>query len=288
MTEGPLLSVIVPTYNRPALLRNALESLRHQTLEDFECLVINDGGKGVKVPADSRFRVIDKPNGGYASALNVGLNEARAPCVSFLDDDDTYSPKRLEIGLKGLERAPLTFCWRAKMDTGVGKYARLLDGWVYDVILDRAPPLLAQITVRRDLAPTFNSALLQGSEIDWLLRATRAMPASTVPEVGFLFNHNHPKRLSLELEQRIASRESFYELHKEYFATHRKAAARFHSRIGLFMWGAGDTTRARSNLWKAVTLRPSPRMVFRWTRALMFPKPRMEPTRGLKKSLSRS
>jgi glycosyltransferase involved in cell wall biosynthesis len=269
VTKEPLFSVIVTTYNRPGFLVGALESVRRQTVEDFECLVVNDGGDPVEVPQDDRLRLIEKENGGFASAVNAGLAEARGRYVAFLDDDDEFVANRLELGVKGMAHAPLSFCWRAKIDTGVGRYDRLLNGWVHDEILDRGTPLMGQATVLRDRVLKLNEALTNGSDADWMLRSTKEMQVSTVPEVGFLFRQDHPTRKSHDLTSRLAARELFYELHKDYFKTHRKAAARFHGRTGLFISAAGDAERARHHLWRAVVLRPTPRMVFRWARALL-------------------
>ncbi len=267
----PLFSIIVPTYNRPDLLAEALDSVRQQTIEDFECVVVNDGGQPPELPEDDddRFRLVEKENGGFPSALNAGLAEARGQIVAFLDDDDAFTPKRLELGLQGLATAPLTFCWRARPETGVGRYDRLLNGWVHDVIIDRGSPLLGQTTVLKDRAPSFNNSLRYASDTDWLLRATKEMRVSTVPEVGLLFRQNHPTRKSHDIHKRLESREQLYELHKEYLATHRKAAARFHSRTGLFLSAAGQTRQARHQLWRGVALRPTPRVVFRWLRAVV-------------------
>jgi glycosyltransferase involved in cell wall biosynthesis len=269
MSETPLFSVIVTTYNRPRYLVGALESVRKQTVEDFECVVVNDGGGPVELPDDDRFRSIEKENGGFASAVNAGLAESEGRYVAILDDDDEFTPNRLELGVWGMAKAPLSFCWRAKIDTGIGRYDRLLNGWVHDEILDRGTPLMGQTTVLRDRFLQFNEALTNGSDADWILRSTKEMQVSTVPEVGFLFRQNHSTRKSHDLKARLQARELFYELHRDYFRTHRKAAARFYSRTGLFISAAGDARRARRHLWRAVVLRPTPRMIFRWTRSLL-------------------
>jgi glycosyltransferase involved in cell wall biosynthesis len=267
--ETPLFSVIVPTHNRPDYLAHALDSVRQQTVVDFECVVVNDGGMPVRLPDDARFRLVSKENGGFASALNAGLQEAKGTYVAILDDDDAFTPNRLELGIRGMAEAPLSFCWRAKIDTGIGGYDRLLKGWVHDEILDRGTPLLGQTTVLRERMPRFNDDLTHGSDVDWLLRATEEMKVSTIPEIGFLFRQSHPGRKSHKLRERLAARELFYEVHKEYFKTHRKAASRYHSRLGLYLAQMGEHRRALQHLWRAVVLRPTPRMLFRWARELL-------------------
>ncbi len=90
------LSVIVPVYNTKKYLRRCLESLINQTLADMEILLVNDGstdGSDVilreyeeKYP--QRIRVIDKENGGQATARNLGIRESKGQYIGFVDSDD--------------------------------------------------------------------------------------------------------------------------------------------------------------------------------------------------------
>jgi len=103
--KAPLVSVIVPTHNRPELLPRALESLAHQRLQDFEVVVVNDAGQDVSKiveafdrPEGPRFRYLTNPkNLGLAGTRNAGLRAARGTLVAFLDDDDLVSPEHLEL-----------------------------------------------------------------------------------------------------------------------------------------------------------------------------------------------
>src|SRR5215470_14794342 len=99
--EGaPLVTVIVRTKDRPALLREAIASLAAQTTSDVETVVVNDGGAPpdlAALPGGIRARVVDTPAPhGRSKALNTGVAEARGRFVAFLDDDDLYLPEHLE------------------------------------------------------------------------------------------------------------------------------------------------------------------------------------------------
>jgi glycosyltransferase involved in cell wall biosynthesis len=98
----PLVSVIVRTRDRPALLGEALASLRAQTLRDFETLVVADGGSAppaellASAPGDGGLTLIHRvPPHGRALALNAGLDAARGRFVAYLDDDDLFLPDHL-------------------------------------------------------------------------------------------------------------------------------------------------------------------------------------------------
>lgn len=95
----PAVSVIVPAYNAAPFLDQALTSLEDQTLSRLEILVINDGSTDDTLAIarehgsrDARIRIIDRPNGGYGSACNRGLAEARGTWVAILEPDDWILP----------------------------------------------------------------------------------------------------------------------------------------------------------------------------------------------------
>ena len=104
-----IVSVVVPVYNAEKFLAMSLQSLLRQTYPYWEAILVNDGSTdgSLKIlrkyaSADSRFKVIDKPNGGVASARNAALNIVGGQFVAFLDPDDMLYPQFMEIMLKAL------------------------------------------------------------------------------------------------------------------------------------------------------------------------------------------
>jgi len=107
-TGGPLVTVLVPTFNRRGPLREALDSLVAQTYAHFEAFVINDGGEPVRdiveAFADPRLTLIDRrENRGKAASLNEALDRARGTYVAYLDDDDLFYPRHLQCLVEALE-----------------------------------------------------------------------------------------------------------------------------------------------------------------------------------------
>ena len=97
--SAPLVSVIVPAYNAAPFLDQALASIEDQTLAHLEVLVVNDGSTDdtlaiaqAHAARDGRIRVIDRPNGGYGSACNRGIDEARGTWMAILEPDDWILP----------------------------------------------------------------------------------------------------------------------------------------------------------------------------------------------------
>lgn len=98
-----MVSIIVPVYNIAGYLPACVESLRKQTYSDLEIILVDDGsgdGSGHLCDeyeaADSRVRVIHKPNGGLSSARNAGLDAANGQWILFVDGDDYLVPQAVE------------------------------------------------------------------------------------------------------------------------------------------------------------------------------------------------
>ena len=95
----PRLSVILRTFNRGALLEEAIASVQHQEFKDWEIVIVNDGGEqqGVEQAVqslwDKRMVYAYAEHSGVAGAFNVGLRLARGEFIGFLDDDDVFYPE---------------------------------------------------------------------------------------------------------------------------------------------------------------------------------------------------
>ncbi len=103
----PLVSVILPTHNRPGLLSEALDSLIRQTVTDMEVVIVDDASTPPASLDDPRSRIIrhDISLGG-AAAKNTGIHNASGKVLAFLDDDHLYAPRYLERALEVLDHHP--------------------------------------------------------------------------------------------------------------------------------------------------------------------------------------
>ena len=121
-TRPPMVSVIVPTYNRPERLRIALESVNAQQYQDFEVIVVNDGTVPVesvveKMNVAGRMTLVNHDhNRGLAASRNTGLRLARGTYIAYLDDDDRFLPDHLGtlVGFLegGTHQVAYTDAWR--------------------------------------------------------------------------------------------------------------------------------------------------------------------------------
>ena len=108
------ISVIIPTYNRASFLERTLASVQRQTLACGEIIVVDDGSTD-ETPAvvdafarecESRVRYMFQKNAGPASARNRGIREAHFPLIAFLDSDDHWQKKKLQLQFDALMANP--------------------------------------------------------------------------------------------------------------------------------------------------------------------------------------
>ena len=127
--NSPLVSVITPVYNGSLYLDHAVRSVKAQTFEDWELLLIDDGsadGSFEKMEkwaeTDSRIKVLHHPghvNKGVSSTRNLGIQHARGKYVALLDCDDEWLPDKMEKQVQILEEYPdivLTYCKAVTID----------------------------------------------------------------------------------------------------------------------------------------------------------------------------
>lgn len=105
----PLISIIIPTYNRGHILSQTIESVLSQTYINWECLIVDDGSKDdtakvVNSYKDPRIRYYFKEHEDRSAARNFGIKNAKGEYYQFLDSDDLITPRKLELAVKELEK----------------------------------------------------------------------------------------------------------------------------------------------------------------------------------------
>lgn len=113
-----LVSVIIPVFNVCSFLREALDSVIHQSYQNLEIIIVDDGstdGSGSicdEYRDDPRVCVIHQENGGLSNARNVGLEQMTGEYVAFLDSDDAYHPDFIRLTMEAMarERPEMVVC----------------------------------------------------------------------------------------------------------------------------------------------------------------------------------
>lgn len=105
--DQPLVSVVVPAYNEGAVVANCVSSILHSDYERLEVILVNDGSTDNTLAEMQKFaghpavRIIDKPNGGKASALNEGIKHANGDILFFVDADGIFRKDTIREMLRG-------------------------------------------------------------------------------------------------------------------------------------------------------------------------------------------
>ena len=106
----PLVSIVMPTYNRADTIERAIRSVQAQTFTDWELIVIDDGSTDDTVAhienLEPRMRLLRQENRGFVGARNTGLSASKGRYLAFLDSDDEWLPHHLELAVAFLEAFP--------------------------------------------------------------------------------------------------------------------------------------------------------------------------------------
>src|SRR5258708_2486713 len=118
----PLVSVVIPTHNRPEMLAEAITSVRAQTFTDYEIIVVSNGesddmrraSRKVATAHDGRYFALHQGN--VSGARNFGVEHAKGEWIAFLDDDDLWLPNKLERQVAEAQRtgADMIACYCAQ------------------------------------------------------------------------------------------------------------------------------------------------------------------------------
>lgn len=205
--DSLLVSVIVPTKDRPQLLEKALHSVLGQTYRNFEVIVVDDGSSPPVVleaalVTDGRIRVLRmEVSRGPSAARNAGIEAARGAMITFLDDDDEFTPSRIENALSVLRDSSDEV---ALVESGHSGW--LEDRLVYVHVPSRERDLrlsllkepsvaLPAIMVKRsalEKVGLFDPALDRYEDWDLWLRMTDVYGAIRIPQVDVRRRLHHP------------------------------------------------------------------------------------------------
>ena len=126
MIDTPLVSVVIPTYNRSDIVRRSIDSVLEQSYGSVEIIVVDDGStdatRDVLQQYGDRILSIHQENCGPSVARNTGVGLASGEFIAFLDSDDTWKPtkiaRQIRLMLAGGERVPCCICNALLTDGG--------------------------------------------------------------------------------------------------------------------------------------------------------------------------
>lgn len=215
----PLVSVVIPTYNRASLIGRTIDNVFEQTYSNLEVLVVDDGSTDNTPGALQRFgdriRIITQRNTGPAVARNRGARAARGEIIAFQDSDDLWKPAKLarqvHLLTKFDDSVPCCLC-NAAMESAAGKTWTSFDDslmrlpydeglWlnVAEVLASRFVLFNQCVAIRRNAFERlggFREDLRYLEDYDLPLRLSMEGPWAFVREPMVLYGSNSPESFS--------------------------------------------------------------------------------------------
>lgn len=188
-----LVTTVIPTFRRPDLLPRAVESALAQTVRDQVVVVVDDGGADLpELPADERLLVVSLSRNSRRLGLvrNVGIRLTSSRYLAFLDDDNEWYPRHLEVAIEALEdSADLVYTAVHRVRPDGSRMDTLSREFDRHALADHSGFVDANsVVVRRDPRTRFSvirrsKAMLPKEDLEFVWRMSGHMRVRHVPEV---------------------------------------------------------------------------------------------------------
>ena len=205
-----LVSVVIPTYNRDAMLRRAAASVLGQTYPHLELILVDDGSTDKSVDKvsnwpDPRLRILRQGRQGVSAARNTGIAHAAGDMIALLDSDDEWMPNKLERHLAfqaqtGFAVSQCEETWiRKGMRVNPGQKHRKRAGWIFEPSLDLclvSPSCSLFTRSFWERVGPFRADLSACEDYDFWLRAGLRYPFGLLPRALVRKYGGHADQLS--------------------------------------------------------------------------------------------
>lgn len=272
--NAPLVSIIIPTYNRPHLLPRAVHSALAQTIDNLEVIVVDDASpEPVKLPEHPRLKIVrSSVNRGISATRNAGAKAARGRWLTYLDDDDELLPQMAEMCLNAIAAntsvEPIAILSGMEVVNQNGK-----------VVETRLPPTLPKgshffleeiepgqsflskqtLFVEREVLLAiggYDESFSSREHTEMFLRLNQVCTIVGLPTIAYRQYRHEGPRLSRDRSLRQVD---FYRLirkHRSIFQAHPKQFADFVQEHALISYRLGQKGPALSNLLWAIQIYP--------------------------------
>jgi glycosyltransferase involved in cell wall biosynthesis len=197
LRDRPLISVILPTRNRAAILPAAIESVRAQTYSHWELFIVDDGSSDATPSlvegflADRRIRVLRMSGDGVAAARSAAMAEAKGQFFAYLDSDNSWRPEFLEIAASCLLERNLDLVYSA-LETNDGWRSRYVGAEFEYTALSRRNFIDINVILHRrslyDMRGGCDAKLMRMSDWDLILRYTKDSCVGYAPFIGCVYD----------------------------------------------------------------------------------------------------
>jgi protein involved in polysaccharide export with SLBB domain/GT2 family glycosyltransferase len=274
----PLFSVVIPAFNAEPYIADCVDSVLCQTEADLEVIVVDDGSTDstatiVRSYADPRVRLVQRVNGGLATARNTGIAAASGQLIAFLDADDRWLPTKLAHHRAALEADPgagISYDWSAFIDasgqrTGLSMTQARVEITCDALLLKNYLGNGSTSVVRRSVLETaggFDEALKRFVDHElWVRLACTGQRFCLIPEVLTEYRI-HAASFTADAQRMLKGLEAFLETIAAYNPESVSrlaplARACTHRWMARAAFVAGDYSGARAHARTALRIAPS-------------------------------
>ncbi|CAD5942496.1 glycosyltransferase [Planktothrix agardhii] len=210
IAKQPLVSVIVPTKDRPEMLAQAIQSVLNQTFTELEIIVVNDGGVDVQSVIsrlNTKGNIVYKKHDHTLErsvARNTGIRTARGKYIAYLDDDDNYYPNHIETLVKFLENSEYKIAYTdavmAQQEKQNGEYVTINRSVPHSLDFDKEKILVSNCTPNLclmheksclDEVGLFDETLSTHEDWDLIIRLSRKFDIAHIKETTCEFTQRN-------------------------------------------------------------------------------------------------
>lgn len=214
----PLVSIIIPTYNRAQLIGETLNSVLAQTYKNWECIVVDDGSSDTTeaivnlfMQQDSRFHYVHRKKNylpGGNGARNYGFSLAKGKYIQFFDSDDIMHPEKLEqqVSTFEIDESEFSVCQLGVFSKSINEIERIrhphlysenkLEDFIQQKIVFLLQSCIYKASFLRDNHIVFNEGLQAAQDWEFNVRCIYYSKSYSVIDDSLAFIRNHPDNIS--------------------------------------------------------------------------------------------
>lgn len=286
-----LISVIIPTYNRTSVLSESIQSALDQTYENIEVIVVDDGSSTditsvINTFSDPRIKYIrHDQNKGAAAARNTGIQYSSGDYISFLDDDDLWREKKLELQLRTFRDSPdnvgLVYTGSYKTDEDAKVIAvdnPTIGGNVTGKLLkSHFVGSFSRVMIKSNLingSVTLDEQFPRWQDWEWYIRLSKICQFKPISDPLVNQRITDSKQISDDFDRLVTAKELFERkytpLAKEIgYVTYRKMKAETNFRVGRAALSQMNHRAGRDYLSTSIRYYPTKKSVLRYIISLL-------------------
>ena len=226
--ENPLVSVVIPTYQRPKLVERAVNSVLNQRYENIEIIVVNDDPETdlshIEEMGEEVQLLNHEENRGACEARNKGIKKSKGKYIGLLDDDDEYLEEKIEKQVRQFQQLPEEYGMvysgvkevrngqtvNKKIRSGRKFLSRKREGWVYQELLRGNMIPAPTVMVKKECfeqVGMFDPGFESSQDLDMWLRIARKYKIGKLDEALAKYHLDGEDRISESLDKKIQGKQ---------------------------------------------------------------------------------